>query len=102
MSVQRFEWDPSKERINVRKHGIGFELAASVFDDPNLLLEEDRVVDGEERIRAIGLAGGRFLLLVVHTVNDEESDETVIRIISARKTDKSERKRYGDSLARTR
>jgi uncharacterized protein len=82
MSVQRFEWDPPKERINIRKHGIGFELAESVFDDPYLLLEEDRVVDDEERLRAIGLAGGKLLLLVIHTVRYEDSKETVIRIIT--------------------
>lgn len=98
--MQRFEWDPPKERTNLRKHGIGFELASSVFDDPNLLLEDDRVVDGEERLKAIGLADGKLLLLVVHTVRYEDGTETVIRIISARKPDKRERKRYGDLLAR--
>jgi uncharacterized protein len=99
--VQRFEWDPNKERINRRKHGIGFEEAEAVFDDANLLLEDDRYVDGEFRVQAIGFSGNLILLTVSHTVRNEESTETVIRIISARKADKHEYRRYGESLSRS-
>lgn len=98
--MQRFEWDPKKERINRRKHGIGFEEAEAVFDDPNLLLEDDRFVDGESRVQAIGFSGNLILLTVSHTVLNEESNETVIRIISARRADKHEYRRYGASLSR--
>ena len=99
--MQRFEWDLRKERINKKKHGFGFELAASAFDDPYLLLEDDREVDGEERTRAKGVAGDAVLLLVAHTVRYEDNEEAVIRIISARKADKRERQRYGESLSRS-
>jgi uncharacterized DUF497 family protein len=98
--VQGFEWDPRKEHRNEKKHGIGFELAASIFDDPYLLLEEDRNVDGEGRVRAIGSAGEAILLLVAHTVRGEDDKETgveIIRIISARRADKKERRRYGEA-----
>jgi uncharacterized protein len=100
--VQRFEWDLRKERINENKHGFGFELTVSVFDDPYMLLKEDRDVDGEERIQAIGVAGNAVLLLVAHTVRYEDNEEAVIRIISARKADKRERQQYGEALSRSR
>ncbi|SEG60935.1 hypothetical protein SAMN05421819_3765 [Bryocella elongata] len=89
-----FEWDPQKERINIRKHGIGFELAQTVFEDPGLVLMQDRMVEGEPRWQAIGMAAGEILLLVAHTVFDGERDEEIIRIISARRADRNERERY--------
>jgi len=46
----RFEWDSKKNRINQTKHnGLDFETAARVFDDPNVVLRHDRVIDGEQR-----------------------------------------------------
>jgi uncharacterized DUF497 family protein len=93
---QQFEWDPKKDQGNLRKHGIGFKAATGVFDDPYLLLEEDRNIAGEDRIQAIGVSGKQMLLLTVaHTVRYEDDKETVIRIISARKATKQERRRYG-------
>jgi uncharacterized DUF497 family protein len=93
---QQFEWDPKKALSNLRKHGIGFEAATVVFDDPYLLPEEDRDIDGEDRIQAIGVSGKQMLLLTIaHTVRYEDDKETVIRIISARKATKQERRRYG-------
>jgi uncharacterized DUF497 family protein len=51
----RFEWDSSKNRINQAKHkGLDFATAARVFDDPNVLLMHDRIVEGEQRWHAIG------------------------------------------------
>lgn len=88
-----FEWDPAKERTNRRKHGIGFEIARHVFDDPDALAEPDRIEGGERRWQTLGLVGGVLLLLVAHTIRDEE-DLEVIRIISARRADAKERKRY--------
>jgi uncharacterized DUF497 family protein len=91
----RFEWDPKKDRVNQAKHGgLDFETAARVFDDPNLILRRDRLLEGEERWHAIG-AVGAALLLVVHAyrkgpVNGEE----IIRIISAREADQRERRIY--------
>ena len=88
-----FAWDENKNRINRRKHGVSFEAAARVFDDPLAVSYVERVAEGQERWHTIGLAGGITLLLVVHTV-EEENGEEKIRIISARKADPGERTLY--------
>lgn len=88
-----FEWDDNKAAINFRKHGIRFEEAARVFDDPLALTVQDRIENGEQRWQTIGMAGGCLLLLVAHTVRLEDESE-VLRIISARRADRTERKRY--------
>lgn len=85
-----FAWDEDKNRINRKKHGVSFEAAARVFEDPQAVSYVERVVEGQERWHTIALAGGIALLLVVHTV-EEENGEEKIRIISARKTDPSKR-----------
>ncbi len=87
-----FEWDESKARSNHQKHGISFETATFVFDDPFAILELERIEDGEYRWQTLGMAGGAPLLLVVHTILDE--DVEIVRIISARRADRSERRRY--------
>lgn len=92
-SVVLFEWDPAKERSNVRKHGISFEIAQNVFDDPDALVDRDRFEGGEHRWQTIGLIGSDLLLFVAHTVREIEDDE-IIRIISARRVTGSERRRY--------
>ena len=95
----RFEWDPMKARINQRKHNIRFEDAMQVFNDPYALFEQDRTSGPEElRWRALGLAGGVAVLLVVHT-SREEDDEEVIRLISARRATRNERNRYENTRA---
>ena len=95
----RFEWDPVKARTSWRKHGVTFEDAMHVFEDPYALFEQDRTDDaGERRWQALGLAGGVLLLLVAHTVRDEGEDE-VIRLISARRATRKERNRYEQTRA---
>src|SRR5437762_588603 len=97
--MTRFEWDPVKARANQRKHGITFEDAMHVFDDPYGLFEQDRIDEpGEMRWHALGLAGGVILLLVVHTVREEGEDE-IIRPISARRATRKERKHYDETRA---
>jgi hypothetical protein len=91
MSIE-FEWDRAKARANLSKHGVDFETAAQVFADPFALVEADDGTSGEERWRTIGLVDGVLLLLVAHAVRDE-SDVEVVRIISARRTDPTERSR---------
>jgi hypothetical protein len=88
-----FEWDPDKDAWNFVKHGIRFETAALVFDDPYHVSQLDRVVDGEERWRTMGLIGGLVIVIVAHTYCEQNGEETV-RIISARKATKRERKHY--------
>jgi uncharacterized DUF497 family protein len=78
----RFEWDESKNRANIAKHGVGFDEARRVFSDPHVIIREDRVVEGEERLHALGYV--ERVLLVVHTVR-EDGLGAIIRIVSARK-----------------
>ncbi|HEV2490416.1 MAG TPA: BrnT family toxin [Candidatus Acidoferrales bacterium] len=93
----RFTWDENKNRRNRAKHGISFETAALVFDDPHAISRLERIEDGEERWQTLGLAGGIVVLLVAHTYY-EEGGEEVIRIISARKATPLERKIYEEGI----
>jgi uncharacterized DUF497 family protein len=88
-----FAWDEKKNRINRRKHGVSFETAARIFEDPSVVSYRDRVVDEEERWHSIGCAGGIAILLVVHT-SEEQHGEEQIRIVSARKASPRERALY--------
>ena len=90
----RFEWDASKNRSNIAKHGVGFEEARRVFSDPQVIIRQDRIIEGEERLHAIGYVDR--VLLVVHTVR-EEGLGAIIRIISARKATPAERKLYEEA-----
>lgn len=86
-------WDSEKDALNRAKHGVGFETAALVFDDPFHMSVMDRIVDNEERWRTMGQVGGLLVLIVAHTYMEHDGEET-IRIISARKATRLERKRY--------
>ena len=86
-----FAWDERKNRINKRKHRIGFDTAILVFDDPFQISRQDREVETEERWQTIGVVQGSRVLLVAHTV---EEDEVLIRILSARKATPQERRIY--------
>lgn len=89
----RFGWDTRKNRSNLRKHGVSFETATLVFADPFAIFGQDREVDNEVRWQAIGRVDGKTLLLVAHTYEDDEGEET-IRIISARRAAAREREVY--------
>ena len=89
-----FEWDENKDRANILKHGIGFDEARKVFSDPYVIVREDRVVRGEERLHAIDHVDR--VLPVVHTVR-EEGLGAIIRIVSARKATPTERRLYEES-----
>ena len=92
----RFEWDLRKAETNRRKHGIDFDSAARVFFDPlrKTVIEGDE--HGETRWRTIGEIGGIFIALVSHT-SHEEGEIEVIRIISARKATRRERRAYEEA-----
>lgn len=97
MTETQFTWYEDKSLSNQHKHGISFEEAVSVFADPLHVMRQDRVEDGEQRWQTVGNAYGITLLLVAHTITEESPDGyfiDVIRLISARKADKSERRRY--------
>ena len=90
MAELRFEWDPRKSASNRRKHGVSFEEAQTVFYDDRALLIDDPD-EGEDRFILLGLSAALRALLVCHCYREAEQ---VIRIISARKADRSERKEY--------
>lgn len=84
-----FEWDDVKAARNRRDHGVSFEMAREAFDDRHGVERVDRRHDDhEERLALIGMAG-QLLLFVSFTLRDER-----IRIISARKVEPHERRRY--------
>jgi uncharacterized DUF497 family protein len=89
----RFEWDANKAATNLSKHRVSFELAKLAFYDPFALVEQDRNEAGEQRWQTLGMVDGTVLLLVAHTVWEEGHIE-VIRIISARRAEPKERRRY--------
>lgn len=89
----RWTWSPDKAAANRRKHGLSFETAVLVFDDPLQASKPDPHPDGD-RWHTIGLVGS-VLLLVVHTWPEASDDgERVGRIISARKATVKERRAY--------
>ena len=86
-----FEWDTVKAESNLAKHGVRFEVATSVFEDPDVAdFDASRVDDGEERRKAVGMIQDR-LFTVVYTVRGK-----VMRIISARLSNATEKRRHAD------
>ncbi len=86
----RFEWDPIKAAANRRKHGVSFEEAVTVFGDPFALTVHDPDdSETEDRLVTLGRSIADRLLVVVHTDRGD-----VIRIISARKATRRERRQY--------
>ena len=91
-----FEWDENKNKANIRKHGISFNEALTVFSDENaLLISDEEHSYYEERFVIIGLSLNLHLLVVCHCYKESES---VIRLISARKATKKESNQYGGAL----
>jgi hypothetical protein len=86
----QFKWDPKKAATNLRKHGVSFDEAATVFQDDLTLTGNDPDHSlGEERLVTFGVSSAGRLLVVSHTERDDH-----IRIISARPATRSERKLY--------
>ena len=91
----RFEWDRLKAESNKAEHGIRFETAALVFDDRYVRTKASGDEHGEIRWRSAGEVRGS-LIIVTHTTR-EEGDIEVIRIISARKATRSERRDFEEN-----
>ncbi len=88
----KFSWDKNKAILNKRKHGITFEEAATVFYDENALeFHDPDHSESEDRFIMLGLSFKTRVLVVNHCVRGSNS---VIRIISARKSTKQEAQRY--------
>jgi uncharacterized protein len=75
----RYEWDENKNDSNLEKHGLSFETASLVFDDPNALSIPNRIENGEERWQTIGMIENIVIVMVAHTFKLEtESQEEII------------------------
>lgn len=91
----KFEWDENKFRENVRKHKVSFHEAMTVFSSPPLLIESDDLhSQDEQRYKTTGYSVKNRLLVVIHTDRGN-----VIRIISARKANKSEQENYHEHFS---
>lgn len=90
----KFEWEDDKNQKNIIKHKVTFEEAASIF--LNKVMEEPDIEhsDEEERYKAIGISVYLRELLVVYCIRQKNDDEKIVRIISARKANSEERRKY--------
>lgn len=94
MDGLNFEWDRRKEAANRKKHGVSFEEARTAFFDENarfMVMADPDHSDEEDRFVLLGLSSQLRLLVVCHCYREEPE---TIRIISARKADCSERRKY--------
>ena len=92
MNKITFQWDEQKNKINQQKHGISFEEAESVFfDDYAIQFWDEDHSQEEERFLLLGISSKMRILIVVHCFREEDS---IIRIISARKATKNENQEY--------
>lgn len=90
-----FEWDPRKAKENLRKHGVSFERAATIFLDPHAVSIFDKEdSQGEDRWITLGIDSSGILLVIVHTFHQIDVSSCSIRIISARKATKREARQY--------
>lgn len=90
----QFQWDPAKARVNLRKHGVHFREAASVFRDPlGITIFDPDHSEEEDRFITFGFSSGGRLLMVAHTHRGER-----IRIISARELTREERMAYEEEI----
>jgi len=91
-----FSWHDGKDRENQRKHGVAFDEASTCFSDENARLKQDPEHSQEEdRYLLLGFSAKLRLLVVSHTYRE---DDQQIRIISARRATRKERKQYGQFL----
>jgi len=94
MDRLKFEWDENKNSLNQKKHSVSFEEAKTVFmDELARLIPDPDSSQGEERFILLGISSRAKLLTICHC----ERSLNTIRIISARKADKHERKQYEGS-----
>jgi len=95
----QFEWDEVKAAANVRKHGVSFELASTVFRDPQLVTIADlEHSDIEDRWFSIGSARNGAVLSIVYLWSEADTMTTKIRFISARHATPNEIRYYQEHL----
>ena len=92
MNAIRFVWDKAKATENLRKHGVSFDEASTVFADENARLKHDPDHSQEkDRFVLLGISAKLRMLIVCHVYREEQ----IIRLISARKAARNEHKQYG-------
>jgi hypothetical protein len=90
----RFEWNHAKSTVNQKKHGVSFEEAREVFDDPlHVSVLDERFGYFEERWITIGSTRKQRIIVAANLYFDDEGD-LVVRIISAREATTHERRQY--------
>ena len=90
-----FRWNENKNKENIKKHGISFEEAAEVFDDPlHVSIMDQRFDYFDERWITIGSTKNGNVIVLGHLYYLTENGEEVIKIITARKATKKEKKHY--------
>jgi hypothetical protein len=96
MGDVRFEWDARKSRANKKKHGVSFEEARTAFlDEHARVIPDPDNSDDEDRFVLLGLSVQLRVLVVCHCYRERDQ---VVRIISARRADPSERRQYAEHL----
>ena len=91
----QFDWDPPKARQNLKRHGVSFERAATIFLDRSALSKFDEThSEVEDRSITLGLDQTGVLLVVCHTFRDDNGLSARLRLISARKASKGEQAEY--------
>lgn len=93
-----FEWDPAKAKANLKKHGVSFEQAVTVFRDPKAASIFDRDHDEEEDRWVTMGTSDPGTLVVVHTFREAGVEEFVVRVISARRATRKEVRDYEANL----
>ncbi|MBE9193429.1 BrnT family toxin [Gloeocapsopsis crepidinum LEGE 06123] len=94
MDSLRFEWDDQKAQLNIKKHGISFDEAATIFYDPHYLEDYDEAhSDQEDRFKIIGMSSNRRLLVATYIQRVDR-----IRMISSRLATKNERRIYESQI----
>ena len=90
-----FEWDPAKAKQNIRRHKVSFQRATAIFRDPYMIsIFDEEHSQEEDRWITMGKDDNGIVLVVCHTFRKIEDSLFTIRIISARKATKRERKQY--------
>jgi uncharacterized protein len=93
----RFEWDENKNKLNICKHGISFEEAREMFDDPlHIAVLDERFSYFEERWITIGKTLNHKVVVAANLYFDDDGEE-IIRIITVRQATSSERRQYEGS-----
>ncbi|MCW5205887.1 BrnT family toxin [Desulfobulbus sp. F5] len=92
-----FAWDEKKAKRNIKKHGVSFEEAQTVFfDDHAVQFWDEKHSDPEDRFLMLGMSNRLRILLIVHCYRE---DDSIIRIISAREATEHEQREYAEELS---